>query len=83
MLSSLEQNLVKFCAQFTRLFPLWVLLAAFTAFYQPSLYTWFGNAHITWGLMFVMVRLGWVTMAGCREPRSACRALLLHLGHAS
>lgn len=59
MLSTYEQKLVEFCAQFTRLFPLWVLLAAFTAFYQPSLYTWFGNAHITWGLMFVMVRPGW------------------------
>ncbi|PNH12740.1 putative sodium/metabolite cotransporter BASS1, chloroplastic [Tetrabaena socialis] len=58
VLSPLELQLAAFCAGFTRLFPLWVLLAAFTGFHMPELYLWFDNTCITFGLMFVMAGMG-------------------------
>ncbi|KAG2438753.1 hypothetical protein HXX76_005297 [Chlamydomonas incerta] len=57
-LTALEKSLAAFCAKFTRLFPVWVILAAVSGFYMPSLYTWFDNTCITYGLMFVMAGMG-------------------------
>lgn len=51
--SELETRLGSFCASMTRLFPLWVLLAAGTALVWPELYTWFDTNCVTYGLMFV------------------------------
>ncbi|PNW75582.1 hypothetical protein CHLRE_12g532500v5 [Chlamydomonas reinhardtii] len=57
-LTAIEKSLAAFCSKFTRLFPVWVILAAVSGFYMPSLYTWFDNTCITYGLMFVMAGMG-------------------------
>ncbi|GLI66102.1 hypothetical protein VaNZ11_009708 [Volvox africanus] len=58
VLSSLEEQAASFCAGFTRLFPIWVILAAVSAFHAPHLYLWFDNTCVTYGLMFVMAGMG-------------------------
>ncbi|GLC73886.1 hypothetical protein PLESTF_001431700 [Pleodorina starrii] len=58
VLTPLEQQLAAFCASFTRLFPLWVILAAVSGFYAPQLYLWFDSTCVTYGLMFVMAGMG-------------------------
>ncbi|KAG2496634.1 hypothetical protein HYH03_005454 [Edaphochlamys debaryana] len=57
-LTPLEKQLAALCNGFTRLFPVWVILAAVTGFHFPSLYLWFDNTCITNGLMFVMAGMG-------------------------
>ncbi|GFR44023.1 hypothetical protein Agub_g5179 [Astrephomene gubernaculifera] len=58
VLTPFEQKLAGFAAGFTRLFPVWVILAAVTAFHAPHLYLWFDNTCVTYGLMFVMAGMG-------------------------
>lgn len=42
----------------TRLFPLWVSLAAAAALIRPELLTWFSGPLITWGLGIIMLGMG-------------------------
>jgi hypothetical protein len=39
----------------TKLFPLWVVLAALAGFYCPPLFSWFTDAYVTNSLMAVML----------------------------
>lgn len=50
--------LLRFAKTFTILFPLWVLVAAISGFYQPSLYTWFDSQWTQAGLMVIMGGMG-------------------------
>ena len=45
-------------AFFTRLFPLWILLGAFLAFLDPSLFTWFTGNWISFSLGGIMLGMG-------------------------
>ena len=56
--SPFEQGIINFCSLFTKLFPLWCVLAAVTGFYHPPLFTWFDTTMTSNGLMFIMVRGG-------------------------
>ena len=43
---------------FTRLFPLWVSAAAFIALVEPSVFTWFSESWIAYGLGGIMLGMG-------------------------
>lgn len=55
--SPFEQGIINFCSLFTKLFPLWCVLAAVAGFYHPPLFTWFDTTMTSNGLMFIMVRV--------------------------
>ncbi len=48
--SAFENNLAELCGKVTSLFPLWVVLAAIGALWQPALFTWLPTSCITYGL---------------------------------
>ena len=43
---------------FTNLFPLWVLLGAVLALFEPRAVTWFSGQAIVWGLALIMLGMG-------------------------
>lgn len=56
--SALENNLAELCTKVTSLFPLWVVLAAIGALWQPALFTWLPTSCITYGLALTMLGMG-------------------------
>lgn len=86
VLGPLEKKVVDLCAAATRLFPLWVLLAAATGYQWPDLYLWFNNTCISWGLMFVMTGMGLtLTFAEIgavftRQPQLLALGMVLQVG---
>lgn len=69
--SALENNLAELCTKVTSLFPLWVVLAAIGALWQPALFTWLPTSCITYGLA--------LTSEGLLRPQPAtlCSTSLL------
>jgi BASS family bile acid:Na+ symporter len=45
-------------------FPVWVLLAAGLALWQPGLFTWFSGPWIVWGLAVIMLGMGMTLQVG-------------------
>jgi BASS family bile acid:Na+ symporter len=42
----------------TNAFPLWIIICSALALYQPTLFTWFSGAFITYGLGLIMLGMG-------------------------
>ncbi|MEW5299400.1 MAG: hypothetical protein WDW38_004580 [Sanguina aurantia] len=57
-IGALERGLGELSANITRLFPVWVLLAAFSGYHFPQLYLWFDTTCVTWALVFMMASMG-------------------------
>lgn len=48
----------RFLTMFANAFPLWALISAALALWNPALFTWFSGPWITYGLGFIMLGMG-------------------------